>query len=163
MFLWSETMKNHRPLIALALVSLFMLLVIVMILTFNADSTPDFLLPVVQYHFELMILIALSGMLVGAAVYYLMSEQVQRKQTTSRKNVEILLKFLNEDERKVVKKLLSKNGNAMQYELSRLEGLTRLKAHRIISKLERQGIVTIERIGKVNSVSLIKEIREAFE
>lgn len=154
---------KKKPFIAIVLVTLFMLLVLITILTFKSDSAPDFLRPVVQYHLEFMVVIALSGMLVGAAAYYLMSEQVERTQVASRKNVEILLKFLSQDESKVVKKLLNKQGNAMQYELSRLEGLTRLKVHRILSKLERQGIVHIEKIGKVNSVTLAKEILDALE
>ncbi|MFH1056625.1 MAG: hypothetical protein V1717_02405 [Candidatus Micrarchaeota archaeon] len=154
---------EKKPLVALVFIALFVLLVVVTIFSFNPAYAPDFLLPVVQYHFELMILIAIAGMFVGAAVYYLLSEQVVSTQTQSRKNVEILLKLLSEDERKVVRKLLAGNGKAMQYEISRLDGLTRLKAHRIVYKLERQGIVEIEKIGKVNAITLVGEIKEALQ
>jgi uncharacterized membrane protein len=158
-------MKNpvaNKPLLAVLLIVLFVLAVVVTIVTYNSQSAPESLKPIVKFHFELMILIAVLGVGVGAATFYLMGEQVERKSQESRKNAELLLKFLSGDEKKVVERLLKNDGKAMQYELSRLEGLTRLKAHRIVGKLERQGIVAVEKIGKVNSVRLTEEFRESL-
>lgn len=161
MFLKVETMKN-KPFAAIALVTIFVLVVIVTVLTYSSSSAPEFLAPIVRYHFELMIFLAFIGMFVGAATYYLMTEQVEKKENSNKKNVEIILKFLSHDERKVLTKLLNQNGRAMQYELSRLEGFTRLKAHRVVSKLEGEGIIKVEKIGKVNSIRLVEEVMEAL-
>ena len=58
--------------------------------------------------------------------------------------------------------VLDENGKAMQYELAHLQGMTRLKAHRIVSRLESQGIIAVERIGKVNAIKLVEEVRDAL-
>lgn len=161
-FLSSEATK-YRPFAAIALVTLFFLVVIVTLLTDNSAYAPAFLKSVVKYHFELMLFLALVGMSVGAVIYYLMTGGLGKKENTNKKNAELLLKFLNHDERKVLTTLLNNGGKAMQYEISRLEGFTRLRAHRIIFRLENEGIIRIEKMGKVNSIQLVEEVKNLLQ
>jgi uncharacterized membrane protein len=71
----------------------------------------------------------------------------------------LFLKFLNASERKVTEKIIENKGNILQSEISRIEGMTRLKAHRTLKELESKGIVTLEKYGKTNRIILNKEIK----
>jgi len=74
-------------------------------------------------------------------------------------NNQLFLKFLNLTERKVVEKLIENKGITLQSEISRMEGMTRLKTHRAVKELERKGIIKIESFGKSNRIILTKDIK----
>jgi len=71
----------------------------------------------------------------------------------------LFLKFLNSSERKVTEKIIENKGNILQSEISRIDGMTRLKAHRTLKELESKGIITIEKYGKTNRIILNNEIK----
>ena len=50
-----------------------------------------------------------------------------------------------------------------QYELSYLPELGKLRTHRILVNLERKGVISREKFGKVNKVSLNKELYEVLK
>jgi DNA-binding MarR family transcriptional regulator len=72
----------------------------------------------------------------------------------------IILKFLNPSERKVVERLIERKGNVLQSEISRMEGMTKLKAHRAVKDLERKGIIKTESYGKTNRIILSKDVKQ---
>jgi DNA-binding MarR family transcriptional regulator len=72
----------------------------------------------------------------------------------------IILKFLNFGERKVMEKLIEKRGETLQSEITRLEGMTKLKAHRAVRNLEKKGIIKVEKYGKTNRIILSKDVRD---
>jgi len=74
----------------------------------------------------------------------------------------IILKFLNAGERKVVETLIEKKGEILQSEISRMEGMTKLKTHRAVRDLERKGIIKRESHGKTHRIILSKDIKEAM-
>ena len=63
-------------------------------------------------------------------------------------------KTLTTDERKVVDVLTSHNGHYLQKYIRAETGLSRLKIHRIVSRLAERGIVTLEQSGNTNKVYL---------
>jgi predicted transcriptional regulator len=65
-----------------------------------------------------------------------------------------VLKTLTGDERKVVGVLTSHNGQYLQKYIRAETGLSRLKVHRIVSRLAERGIVTLEQSGNTNKVYL---------
>jgi hypothetical protein len=71
----------------------------------------------------------------------------------------LFLKFLNSSERKVTEKIIENKGNILQSEISRIEGMTRLRAHRTLKELESKGIISLEKYGKTNRIILNKEIK----
>ena len=73
-----------------------------------------------------------------------------------------ILKLLNSNEKKVVEKIIENKGSALQSEISRMEGMTKLKAHRAVKELERKGIVKLEQYGKTNRIILAKDIKEVI-
>jgi len=63
-------------------------------------------------------------------------------------------------ERKVVETLIGKKGEILQSEISRIEGMTKLKTHRAVRDLERKGIIKRESYGKTHRIILSKDIKE---
>lgn len=72
----------------------------------------------------------------------------------------IILKFLNPSERKVIEKLIERKGKTLQSEISQMEGMTKLKTHRAVKDLERKGIIVRESYGKTNRIILSKDIKD---
>ena len=102
------------------------------------------------------------SVVVGAGVYYFMSQKVESKEISLKKQSDVLLKFLNTDERKLVNLLIDNKGKALQAEASRLPGMSKLKSHRVVQKLVDKGVIESEKVGKTNIVKFTKEIREGL-
>ncbi|HEC77324.1 MAG TPA: winged helix-turn-helix transcriptional regulator [Thermoplasmatales archaeon] len=129
----------------------------------------------------LWISIVLMILVIVPVSYYLLSKRVDEKlernmkiiskiinkgnsisKETPKKITEknIILKFLNKSEKKVLEKLIENRGTALQSEISRMEGMTTLKTHRTVKDMERKGIVKIEAHGKTNRIILMKDIKD---
>ena len=78
-------------------------------------------------------------------------------------NKQSILKFLGDYERKVLERLLESKGSVLQSEISRIEGMTKLKAHRAVKNLEQKEIIKIERHGKTNRIFLAKDIKNLLD
>jgi uncharacterized membrane protein len=74
----------------------------------------------------------------------------------------VILKFLNNGERKVVEKLIEKKGEILQSEITRMEDMNKLKTHRAVKDLERKGIIKRESHGKTHLIILSKDIKDAI-
>ena len=75
-------------------------------------------------------------------------------------NRDIILKFLNLKEKKVLEKLIEKKGVVLQSEINLMEGMTKLKTHRAVKDLERKNIIKTETYGKTNRIILLEDIKE---
>jgi len=96
----------------------------------------------------------------------LISKVINKKNSASKKktikmdNKEIIFKFLNLNERKVLEKLIEREGTVIQSEINLIEGMTKLKTHRAVKDLERKSIIKTESYGKTNRITLSNEIKE---
>lgn len=90
------------------------------------------------------------------------NNSVSNKTTKEIDDKNIILKFLNLGERKVVEALIEKKGEILQSEISRMEGMTKLKTHRAVRDLERKGIIKRESHGKTHRIILSKDIKEVI-
>ena len=54
-------------------------------------------------------------------------------------------------------------GEGFQSEIARLNGMNRLRAHRILADLKRRGLVHIEQVGKLNKVFLSPSLLAALQ
>jgi len=106
---------------------------------------------------------AFIGLIVGILVYYIMSDKITQKNKSLKVNSDILLNLLSTPERKIIKKIISEGGKVRQYELTYLDGLNKLKVHRILQTLEDNDIIKKEKLGKVNNIILNKEIYEILK
>jgi len=76
------------------------------------------------------------------------------------KSGNIVFKFLNLNERRILEKLIEKKGTVLQSEISRMDGMTKLKTHRAVKDLQRKGIIKTEDYGKTNRIILLKDIKD---
>ena len=119
-----------------------------------------------------ILLIVLAGIAIlgigGLSYFYLFPEinnisqtpqTIQSKETEKDSSYESVLKTLNEDERKVLNTLKKHNGKYLQKYIRHETGLSRLKTHRVIARFAERGIVTLEKSGNTNEVTLAEWLR----
>lgn len=102
--------------------------------------------------------IILSIIFVASLVYYLFSLKIDAKEKVINKNIELLYKILDKDEKKVLDKIIKQKGQIEQSKIS--EELGKLKVHRTLKKLEQKGIITIEKKGRTNIIKLNEELKQ---
>jgi uncharacterized membrane protein len=73
---------------------------------------------------------------------------------------DLILRFLSYGERKVIEKLIEKRGVILQAEVSRIEGMNKLKAHRAVQELLKKGLVKKEKVGKTFKIYLNEDVKE---
>ena len=149
-FLWS------------GLLALFLFLVFLTSVSYIHPSNEGILEVLTRYHFESMFAVAFAGVLIGAGGIYLFSSELQKTTSSLKSNTELLLSFLSPKEKEVLQLLVEKNGQAFQADISKIHGMTRLKAHRIVSKLAERKIVAVNSYGKANLVTLSPNVLKAF-
>ena len=85
-------------------------------------------------------------------------ESVSYANTLEQSSKEITLQFLEADERKVVEVLLEAKGIILQKEISWKTGFSRVKTHRVLTRLIRRGVVTAEKYYNTNKIVLSDSI-----
>ena len=103
------------------------------------------------------------GIIIGVLVYYVMNEDLEKKQTTIKHNTEIILKLLEPEERKVIKKIVENNGKIQQIEITYMEGFTKVKSHRVVESLVEKQILSKETLGKMRIIRLNKELYDILK
>jgi len=103
-------------------------------------------------------LLASIGLFIGTLVYYLLSPKFVVKPDKNS-----LLKFFNYDERKVIDILVSRKGKALQSEIVRESGLSKVKIFRVLEQLRRKGFIDKEPYGKTNRIVLKEDFKGLFE
>ena len=119
-----------------------------------------------QHEQELSTLIALipvfigGGAILGAVAYYLFYERTAPVKKEAAASLAVSL--MDKDESKIMGRLVSEGGRITQSEVSRIEGIGKVKAHRVLAKLEKRGIVSSEKYGKTNMVKVSDKYRKLF-
>ena len=118
-------------------------------------STAQKVLPYVDA-VPILIFASLVG---GALAFYLVMPKGQAGDSSKpAKFNSATLKFLQGDERAIVKRLVEKGGEAMQSELTHIDGMTKIRSHRAIRKLEQKEVVRVVPKGKTNLVKLTGDL-----
>jgi len=68
--------------------------------------------------------------------------------------LDAVLRVLNEDERKAIEALVAEGGTMLQKDIRWKTGLSRVKAHRILFRLAKRGIVSAEKHYNTNKITL---------
>jgi len=117
------------------------------------------LLPMFGATFAVLIAVAIVGV-VGVG-YYLVYPQIRTSKAQQvqaplegEAAYESVAKTLTEDERKIVASLKAHNGKYLQKYIKAETGLSRLQTHRILARLSERGIVSLEKVGNTNQVTL---------
>jgi len=109
--------------------------------------------------YYIIIAAALGGLLIGALVYYVLSERTTKQQFDKNAFREALLTTMSKQEQEVVNLLLENNGSVPQYELTRLSGMNKVQTHRLLLKMEKSGLITKKHLGKINKIELNKSFK----
>ncbi len=138
----------------------------------NPTPTPvtNTLLPMFGAAFAVLIAIAVVG-IIGIS-YYLVYPQIRSgpeaaqleaaaaHQAPTVDAYESVAKTLTDDERKVIDSLKSHDGKYLQKYIKAETGLSRLKIHRILARLSERGIVSLEKTGNTNQVTLADWLKQ---
>lgn len=130
-------------------------LMVAYMLFYENKEVPFLLEPFIKYHVQFMFLMALFGVFSGLLFYSLLANSIRKEKSLLLKTVEIVKKFLTDDEKKVIDLLFEKQGLITQSDLTKIYGYSRVRAHRIIKRLEKRGIIYIDRQGKINYIRLV--------
>ncbi len=149
-------------LLGLILVATFVFLITVLVIVYalypNGTDVPLIFLPVVEYHLQLMILMAITGISSGFVVYGILNAKIEKQEKALKTNLNIILKFLTHDERLIVELMNDNQGQTTQSQIGHLPNMTRLRAHRAVKKLEERGIVIVLKEGKLNILKLSDDL-----
>lgn len=116
----------------------------------------------IEFMNQMVPVFILSGVVIGAFVFFFMTTKLDNKKKDLEKITKTLMQFLNKEEKLVVQKILENDGKVFQSEISRIEGIGKLKSHRILQKLSDREVIEIEKHGKTNIVKLAENIREVL-
>lgn len=106
---------------------------------------------------------AFFGLVVGALIYYMLYGDIEKKNQLIRYNTDVVLRLLDPEERKIIKKIVDDGGKLHQSEITYMEGYTKVKAHRIIESLAEKGIVQKEKLGKMRLIRMNREFYELLK
>ena len=112
----------------------------------------------IRYHIQFMILLGFIGIGVGVSSYFSFRSQQEDVKATHANASEIVLRFLDDTEKIIIKKLI--NGSINQSELSRTIG--KVKTFRTLQLLEQKGLIKLEEQGKTKRVNLHEDIAKLF-
>ncbi|MBI2079712.1 hypothetical protein HYT84_03035 [Candidatus Micrarchaeota archaeon] len=154
---------RKKMLIGIVIISFFILLVAILVFVYalssEGQSIPSIFEPFLDYHIHFMVLMGFFGVFSGVIAYSILNATIEKKKKLVNTNINIVMKFLNKEDQEILHLLLQKDGMTTQSEISRLPGMTRLKAHRVVKKLEDHKIIHIEKHGKINLIRLVDELK----
>ena len=150
-------MKFRKILLVIGAISFIALVVSLSLLLADRFQVSTCGCPKVISQNFVYLFIILSVIFVSCLLYYLFSMKIDSQGQALDKNREILYSILDDDEKKVLREIIKKNGEISQSEISEIHG--KLKAHRIIQKLKEKKIIQIISEGKTNKIKLSPELR----
>ena len=117
----------------------------------------------------LIIAVTIAILGIGGVTYFFLFPEI-RTTTNAPKTVnyqtpqnssayESVLKTLNEDERKVLNVLKKHDGKYLQKYIRHEAKLSRLKTHRVLARFAERGIVTLQKTGNTNEVTLAEWLK----
>jgi len=110
----------------------------------------------------MLLLLSSLGFFVGSFIYYFLSSRFNKKEKEHSQDINLTLRFLEKEERKIVELLIKAKKEIPQYNLVKDSGLDKVKVSRLLNKLEQMQIIKKEDKGKVNYISLNDELKKVF-
>ncbi len=141
------------------LLALFFLMAVFLTSVSYFYHLPDGLLGIfVRFHFEAMLGIAVGGVIVGATGVALLSKELHQTTQSLQENTQLLISFLTPEERACIQLMQEKEGKCYQHELAKLPGMTRLKAHRLVQRLQDRKLIVVHEMGKARLLELSRSL-----
>ncbi len=73
-----------------------------------------------------------------------------------------IINLLSPQERQIVKQIVENHGVCLQSDISRLNNMGKVKAHRYLQNLLKMGVVKIEPYGNTNKITLSENVKKIF-
>lgn len=153
---------NYKQIGYFILLIFFIIVLFFTVISFNymdnSEPIPSYLIVFVQYHTFFMFFIAIFGIIFGSVTQIITTKKIE----SDKKKLEILLHHFNnsltKDEKKIIDYLIKNNGSSIQYELTKLENMNKLKVSRLLIEMENKHFISKEKIGKINKIFLNKDL-----
>jgi len=101
-------------------------------------------------------LLASIGLFIGTMFYYLLSPKFEKI------NEDVILNLFDSDEKIIVETLIKNHGKATQAKITKLTGLSKVKVHRVLERLENKNVISKIKERKVNIITLNKDLLRIF-
>jgi hypothetical protein len=151
-------MKKREIILLIGSLSFLLLIVFLSLLLADRFQVQSCGCPKVISHNFLYLFIFLATIFIASLVYYLTSMKIQSQEKIMDKNIEVLLSFLDSNEREILSEIVKNKGELSQSELNLKFG--KLKAHRSLQKLKQRGIININSTKNRNHIKLKDEFRK---
>jgi len=109
-----------------------------------------------------LVLLSLVGMFAGSLTYYFISEKYEKQIDRMKKDISASYKFLDADQKKILKTLIELKGKTNQSVLAKKTGLSRVKISRQIKHMETKKIIEKTKNGMTNEIMLSEDLKELF-
>ncbi len=109
-----------------------------------------------------LVLLSLFGMFIGSLTYYFISEKYEKRITKIKKDASATYKFLDADQKKILKNLVELKGKSTQSELVKSTGYSRVKVSRCLKQMEMRKIIEKTKNGMTNEVRLSPDLDDLF-
>jgi uncharacterized membrane protein len=76
------------------------------------------------------------------------------------KAIEVAMRLLEPDEKRVMEAIVAAGGSMLQKDLSHELGFSRVKTHRVLVRLIRRGVVTVEKYYNTNRIEVADWLNE---
>jgi len=141
--------------------ALFVFALVISISTYNPSSvSSSFVLFLVRNHTVVMIASIFVALVFGFVWSQVLASELKKQRKESKEYLNAALQFMEPAERQVVEFLIKKNGLATQADVSRLQNMSRVRAHRVVQDLQSRNLIDIVPHGKVRELRLKQNIIE---
>ena len=143
---------------------LLILLLLVSIVTFVTDSSRHVtnksptLTYLVNNHTVIMFFLIVIATGFGFFWSNLSIVELEKQKRGSKQILDIIMMFLNKEEKEIIKFLVKEKGETSQAELARLPGLNNVKAYRSVQKMHEKRLVDVQAHGKMRRIILKNNI-----
>jgi uncharacterized membrane protein len=112
----------------------------------------------IQNNFVILIVLIVVSVAYGFLWSSLSYFEINRKKKDSEAILKTVFLFLSNDEKNMIEFLVQNDGQTTQAELSRLPGMNRVKAFRLLQKMQGKNLVEIIPHGKVRRIRIKENI-----
>lgn len=109
-----------------------------------------------------IVLVSITGLFVGTMTSYVVSERYENKKDNFKKSLDSVFRFLEPNEKIIVKFLIKSNGKCLQSDISKSLGISRVLVSRTIKDLELKDIVVKKKKGMSNVIELKDDLKKVF-
>ena len=149
--------KMSFVVLAIVFFSVFIVYVITY-MTQNKTSAVPLFFWIVENHMDISVTLILLSVTVGYFSSKITCKQLDQTKDNSQKLLEMLFVFLNEEEKEIISHLVENKGAVGQADISRLPGMTRVKAFRSLKRMQEKNLINIVAHGKIRKIFLKKNI-----